>query len=155
MTESVAAVVRLVPSAVVTWRKIPGVAVKRGKVGLGVSYRAMPRRNTRIEWLGEKRAQEGAAGRAVTIWRLAIDAWRWSCWLITVLVTPFVFTGFFVALLLIAGPLCLVLVCIGKRRVALEVIKEIPLVPPMLRQVLVPPRTGVAQRAFRTLTRHW
>jgi hypothetical protein len=91
----------------------------------------------------------------VTAWLLVVGAWRWGYWSVLIVSAPFIFIGYFAGLLLIVGPLGLVLVCIGKPRVALEVIREFPLAPPAIRQVLVPPRTGLAQRAFRAVTRHW
>jgi hypothetical protein len=72
-----------------------------------------------------------------------------------VLVTPFMVIGYWWSVVLVVGALCLVLVCIGKPKAALEVIRAIPLVPPGLRGLLIPPRTGLAQRAFRAITRWW
>jgi hypothetical protein len=108
-------------------------------------------------WLDGERPREGAAGLTQASWRSLVGVWQWGRWLFALLIAPFVFFGMLWGIVLVIGPLCLVLVCFGKPKVAWEVIKAIPsaFVSPNLRGLLIPPRTGLARRAFRAVTRRW
>ena len=129
--------------------------MRHGRVGRRVPRRTSSRSNTRVEWLGEEQPRGGIVSLAPAVRRLFVGAWSWGRWLYLVLIAPFVLIGYWCALVVVVGALCLVLVCIGKLRVALEVIEAIPLVPPNLRGLLVPPRSGLVQRVFRVMTRWW
>ena len=129
--------------------------MRHSRVGRRVPYRTSSRLNTRVEWLGEEQRRGGIVGPALAVQRLSVGAWRWGRWLFAVFVAPFVLIGYWWVLVLGLGIFGVVFVCIGKPRMMLELIEAIPLVPPNLRGLLVPPRTGLVQRAFRVMTRWW
>lgn len=100
----------------------------------------LSRSSARVEWLGLGRPPLG--GKAAAAWRPFLGAWRWGRWLIAVLAAPFVFISYWLAFLVVVGTICVVLVCIGRPRAALEAIKKVPsapLVPLNLRGLLMPP----------------
>ena len=72
-----------------------------------------------------------------------------------VLASPLMLIGYWFGMLLMFVALCPLLVCIGQPKVVVEMVKELPLLPPNWRAVLTPPRTGLARRAFGVVARWW
>jgi hypothetical protein len=122
---------------------------------MGMRSSTRLRSDTRVEWLGEGQRRGGIVGFGRAVRRVLVGVWRWGRWLAVVLLTPFVLIGYWWGMLTTFGVVCLFLVCIGKWKAARDAMRMIPLVPRNLRGLLVPPRTELARRALRFVTRWW